>query len=383
MAIDPNRDALLKIIESQAHLRNRFTRIRRIGQDGGNGHFSLVLTADDSVSGQRVALKFYNPLRLYDPDASYRFTSFTREARILEELAGERDVLQWIAPIEQFQETLTAAGGIPFQVPFTYFAVELAESDVGTVIADRSWDINKVTKNFHFMCRAVGRIHQLGYAHRDLKPTNFLIMPDGKLKLSDFGTARSFSQPAISNDYTAPPGDLRYAAPEVLSCLLDDDPRLAFTADVFALGSILFEMLTGTILGLHLFDRDFREDLNHHMAAVPRGQRVTAFESFVGGLSNKHPLPSLAAFAPAVPGSVMQLLDELYRALSTLDYRKRLVDFNWMLLRVDTCSLILNNQDKYEHWLQLQRDYRKAHAAKLARRAERAAAAVKGNGVSK
>src|ERR1700690_738151 len=80
MSIDPDREALLQIIERRPEIAGRFTNLQRIGSAGGDGHFSLIVTADDSVSGKRVALKFYNPFKRLDPDASYRFGCFSREA---------------------------------------------------------------------------------------------------------------------------------------------------------------------------------------------------------------------------------------------------------------------------------------------------------------
>jgi serine/threonine protein kinase len=65
----------------------------------------------------------------------------------------------------------------------------------------------------------VRRPHRRGYAHRDLKPANFLVMSDGSVRLSDFGTAKKLTDasPALSASYIYPPGDLTYAAPEILA----------------------------------------------------------------------------------------------------------------------------------------------------------------------
>lgn len=159
--------------------------------------------------------------------------------------------------------------------------------------------------------------------------------------------------------------------PETLACLLDDDASIAFCADVFALGAILFEMATGSILGLHMFDDAFRQDLTRSMSVVARGQRKSVFHGFVGSIANSHPLPNLAAFRPAIPASIVPLIDELYKSLAHLDYRQRLMDFERVILRVQTCLLILRNEEKYQRWKQQKERYRMARLQKLQRRADR------------
>ena len=59
MSIDPDREALLQLIERRADIAGRFTNLKRIGEAGGDGYFSLLVQADDNVSGAPVALKFY------------------------------------------------------------------------------------------------------------------------------------------------------------------------------------------------------------------------------------------------------------------------------------------------------------------------------------
>src|SRR5262249_31677349 len=157
-----------------------------LGPTGGHGHFSILFRAHDKVTNKEVALKFYDPLRTFAADASYRIGSFQREAKILEELSGESNIIGWISPINQFTEKFDA-GGISFDLPFTYFALELAETDLGSVINAQALNAKNILQWFHPICNSVRRLHSRGYAHRDLKPTNFLIMADGSVRLSDFG----------------------------------------------------------------------------------------------------------------------------------------------------------------------------------------------------
>jgi len=373
MSNGPEREAILQIVERRASLDGRFTDLRRLGTRGGDGYFSILVRATDIRTGQPVALKFFNPLKRFSPDAGYRFDCFSREARILETLAGEKDIIRWISPVGHFTEKFTALGGISIDLPFAYFGLELGETDIESAIMRAEMKPVEILDAFHVMCRAVQRLHARGYVHRDLKPSNFLIMRDGTLRLSDFGTARQPEDTGapFSSNYVLPPGDRRYAAPEILACLLDDDARIAYAADLFGLGAILFEMITGTVLGLHIFDENFRRQLTSEMASVARGQRTARYNEIVGSIADSHPLPNLAAFSPDVPKSVLPLVDGLYKSLASVDYRKRLIAFDRIFLRIQTSLIVLRNEVKYQQWQERRETFRKARERKLTERKQK------------
>jgi|HubBroStandDraft_4_1064222.scaffolds.fasta_scaffold150553_2 serine/threonine protein kinase len=368
MPANRDREAILQIVERRAELGKRFTNIRRLGPFGGNGHFSILFRAYDKITSKDVALKFYDPLRTFATDAAYRIGSFEREAKILEELSGEAGIIGWISPISQFTEKFDA-GGISLDLPFSYFALELAETDLGSVINSQVLAAEDILRWFHPMCTSVRRVHNRGYAHRDLKPSNLLIMPDGSLRLSDFGTAKKLtdSSPALSASYVYPPGDLTYASPEILAALLDDDPKLAFKADKFALGAVLFEMVTGAVLGLQLFDARYRDDLTQMMAAIKKGKRKEMFDRLIPSIADGHPLPNLFTFAPAVPLSILPLLDGLYKEMAHLDYRKRLDDFDRVWLRIESCIKVLKNEEGYRKLRERRQRAKAAREARFAR----------------
>jgi serine/threonine protein kinase len=195
----------------------------------------------------------------------------------------------------------------------------------------------------------VQRTHSKLIAHRDLKPGNFLLMPDGSVCLSDFGTARDLSDPngAVLGKYTMPPGDRTYTAPEMLALLHDVDPRYALRADIYSLGVILFEMFSGTPLFFQIFDWPLVADLQSAMNAVHRSARAQTYEMFIGALADARPLPSLAQFGSSTPNCLVSLLDRLYRSLAAIDYRKRLVDFDQVFLRINVCLWVLQHESIY------------------------------------
>lgn len=131
MANDPVRDGLLQTIEARADIGGRYLRPVRVGTAGGDGHFSLVFSATDSRTGRRVAIKVFRPDHLIE---TYRFQCFCQEAVLLEELAGTPNVLGWVGAKDEFVEQVQTTTGIPFDLRFPYFAVELASTDVASIL---------------------------------------------------------------------------------------------------------------------------------------------------------------------------------------------------------------------------------------------------------
>ena len=293
-----------------------------------------------------MALKFFNPAHLRD---QYRWNSFVREPTILQLFTGKRDVLQCLAPRDEFSVPFSNLG-LTLNIPFAYYAVELASCDVNSLILADSWTAIQKLDAFRVMCRAVQRIHARRVVHRDLKPSNFLVMPDGSLRLSDFGTARDLNNDAIARAYHAPPGDVGYAAPEMIASLHDVDPSFALAGDIYSLGAILFELFARTPLVLHLFDTATLGDLHQTMARVDRTARVRTYGAFVTNLANGHPLPSLRHFGGTVPACALPLIDRLYQGMAAVDYNQRLSDFNTIFSLISTCIWVLQHEDAYNRW---------------------------------
>lgn len=87
---------------------------------------------------------------------------------------------------------------------------------------------------------ALDHAHAKGIAHRDVKPENVLVTPDGQVKVVDFGIAKALGPHAMRLTTDRPVGTVAYVAPEQLS-----GGEIDGRADVYALGAMAYEMLTG------------------------------------------------------------------------------------------------------------------------------------------
>ncbi len=103
------------------------------------------------------------------------------------------------------------------------------------------WGSMQAAKLLITLARAAAFIHQKGIVHRDLKPANVLFKADGTPKLADFGLARSFAESSNLTLEGEVLGTPCYMAPEQARGRLD----LSSSVDIYALGAILYELLTG------------------------------------------------------------------------------------------------------------------------------------------
>ena len=87
------RDVRLQLVEGRGTLGARFSKIRRLGAQGGIGHFSLMFVVDDSVTNREAIVKVFNPERR-TPVEAYRWECFERESRVLQRLQGQKDNVQ-------------------------------------------------------------------------------------------------------------------------------------------------------------------------------------------------------------------------------------------------------------------------------------------------
>jgi thiol-disulfide isomerase/thioredoxin len=134
------------------------------------------------------------------------------------------------------------------RVPF--FAMEYIPNarSITSYAEDRQLDHRQRLELFLQVCDAVHHGHQRGAVHRDLKPSNILVDSSGRVRVIDFGVARAIDadtkRAGADTEYGRLVGSVLYMSPEQF----DADPHDIDTrSDVYALGVVLYELLTGTL----------------------------------------------------------------------------------------------------------------------------------------
>ncbi|MDQ2778503.1 MAG: serine/threonine protein kinase, partial [Pseudomonadota bacterium] len=125
-----------------------------------------------------------------------------------------------------------------------YMAMEFVEGrDIGAVVAAGAASLDERLRLFVQVCDAVAYAHHHLVVHRDLKPANILVDADGQVRLLDFGVAKLLADDAANATLTrGAPLTPVYAAPEQLT-----GGVITTATDVYALGLLLFELLTGEL----------------------------------------------------------------------------------------------------------------------------------------
>ena len=193
--------------------------------EGGMGAVYLAERDDDEFL-QQVAIKVVRGL--LDPERVRQFRN-------------ERQILAWLehANIARLLDGGTTDDGLPY----------LVMEYVAGVPIDRYADARRLTvadrlRLFLVVCDAVSHAHRSLIVHRDIKPTNILVTAAGVPKLLDFGIARlALEGGAPDRSVTRAPARMMtpdYASPEVVR-----GEHVTTAADVYALGVLLYELLTG------------------------------------------------------------------------------------------------------------------------------------------
>ena len=198
----------------------------------GSGGMGVVLGAQDMSLGRGVAIKFLSPSKARREGSVPRFI---REARAAASIQSEHVV--------RVYEVGELPGGSPFIV-----MEHLRGADLSQVLAARGpLPIEEAVDYVLQACEAIGEAHGLGIVHRDLKPQNLFVAqrPDGgtAVKVLDFGISKAIEEGAphlTSTDQVM--GTPLYMSPEQVRSLKNVDHR----SDIWALGSILFELLTAS-----------------------------------------------------------------------------------------------------------------------------------------
>ena len=205
-----------KSVPSPEEIADKFSQFE-ITECLGRGGMGVVYKARQKSLNRWVAIKILAPEREGDEKFAERFT---REAQTLAKLNHSN-----IVTVHDYGET----DGLYFIVMEFIDGVNIRD-----LLSDGKIDPSQALTIVAPICEALQYAHDKGIVHRDIKPENILLDQEGRVKIADFGIA---SLIGTSNERSGTPP---YMAPEQSA-----DASVDHRADIYALGVVFYEMLTG------------------------------------------------------------------------------------------------------------------------------------------
>jgi serine/threonine protein kinase len=199
----------------------------RILGELGRGAMGVVYRAEDPALDRQLAIKtVFVPAD--DADRKEYEARFTQEARAAGKL-GHPGIV-----------TIYDVGR---EGEMVYMAMELLEGvDLGAQAATRRFPVTEAVSIVERVADALSFAHDRGVVHRDIKPPNIMLVGGGRVKIMDFGIARMRSSD-LKTQTGLMMGTPRYMSPEQVAGRPVDH-----RSDIFSLGIVLYELLTGTKL---------------------------------------------------------------------------------------------------------------------------------------
>ena len=204
----------------------RLGRYKILGELG-RGAMGIVYRAEDPVLDRHLAIKtVFVPAD--EADRKEYEARFTQEARAAGKL-GHPGIV-----------TIYDVGR---EGEMVYMAMELLEGvDLGAQAATRRFPVTEAVSIVERVADALSFAHDRGVVHRDIKPPNIMLVGGGRVKIMDFGIARMRSSD-LKTQTGLMMGTPRYMSPEQVAGRPVDQ-----RSDIFSLGTVLYELLTGTKL---------------------------------------------------------------------------------------------------------------------------------------
>jgi len=194
-------------------------------EDLGRGGMARVYKAFDKEIEEKVALKLLKPEIVADESTIKRFRNELKFARRI----AHKNVCRMY--------DLSKEGGTYF-ISMEYVPGEDLKSSIKRMGPLSSGKALFIAKQ---VCEGLAEAHRLGVVHRDLKPQNIMIDREGNARIMDFGIARSIKAKGITEE------GMMIGTPDYMSPEQAEGREIDHCSDIYSLGVILYEMVTGTI----------------------------------------------------------------------------------------------------------------------------------------
>ncbi len=193
----------------------------------GVGGMSYVYKAFDTIDDRTVAVKILKEEYLHNEEFTRRFKNESKAIAILS------------------HPNIVRVFDVSFDEKLQYIVMEYIDGITLKEYIEQQKDIRwKETVHFTVqILRALQHAHDKGIIHRDIKPQNIMLLPDGTIKVTDFGIARlcrNELRPPVAGEKAI--GSVHYISPEQAKGELTDE-----RADLYSVGVMMYEMLTGRL----------------------------------------------------------------------------------------------------------------------------------------
>ena len=209
-------------MSSETVLNNRY----RLTAQQGSGGMAVIYKAIDMALGRSVAVKILRPSLTDDPAFLARFRN---EARSVANLT---------------HPSIVTVHDVGNDGPTHYIVMEFVEGqDLKRIIrAEGAVGVERALNVGIQICAGIGFAHRAGLVHADVKPQNILVTGSDVVKVTDFGIAQALTDTQPGEKQTVVWGSPHYFAPEQAR-----GERPSPASDVYSIGIVLFEMLTGRL----------------------------------------------------------------------------------------------------------------------------------------
>jgi serine/threonine-protein kinase len=256
-------------------LNDRYRLIEQIGSGG----MAVIYRAQDMELGRVVSVKILRPSLVDDPEFLIRFR---REAQAAANLN---------------HPNIVAVYDVGQDGPKTHYIVmeHVPGQDLKRMLRARgAFDVDAALAIIIEVCKGVGYAHRAGLVHCDVKPQNILITPDNTVKVTDFGIARALSAAQPQPDQVE---DVVWGSPHYFSPEQAAGEGCTPSSDVYSIGIVLFELLTGQ---LPFGGKEYRDLAMAHL---------------------KQPAPLVTSVNPALPQDLDRIIQKVLAKEPSARYR--------------------------------------------------------------